>query len=118
MESINHELYENARRRIKQKRRLYIHFVLFFVGSLFMIVLNKLFKIGTEIPNWSYWIILIWAFLFILHFINVFITKRFMNKEWEREEINKLVEKQRRKIEQLQKQVVDNSNDQNQTDKT
>jgi len=105
MESINHELYENARKRIKQKRRLYLHFVLFSVGSIFLIVLNKLFKIYFYFSNWSYWIILLWSFLFILHFVNVFITKRFMNKEWEREEIDKLIEKQKRKIEQLQKQV-------------
>jgi CHASE3 domain sensor protein len=40
-----------------------------------------------------------------LHFINVFITKRFMNKQWEREEIDKLVAKQQRKINELQKKV-------------
>jgi len=116
MESINHELYENARRRIKQKRNLYLHFVLFFVGSIFLIILNKLFKIDTYISNWSYWIILLWSFLFILHFINVFITKRFMNKEWERKEIDKLVEKQKRKIEQLQIHVVDNLKEETKTE--
>lgn len=105
MEQLNHELYENARKRIKQKRHLFVHFVLFFVGSIFMIALEKLFNVGIAYPNWSYWIILVWAFLFILHFVNVFITKRFMNKQWEREEIDKLVEKQKRRIEQLQKKV-------------
>jgi len=105
MEQLNHELYENARKRIKQKRHLFVHFVLFFVGSIFLIALEKLFNTGVAYPNWSYWIILIWAFLFILHFVNVFITKRFMNKQWEREEIDKLIEKQKRKIEQLQKKV-------------
>lgn len=105
MEQLNHELYENARKRIKQKRHLFVHFVLFFVGSIFLIALEKLFNVGIAYPNWSYWIILVWAFVFILHFINVFITKRFMNKQWEREEIDKLIEKQKRKIEQLQKKV-------------
>lgn len=105
MEQINYELYENARKRIKQKRHLFVHFVLFFVGSIFLLVLEKLFNVGITYPNWSYWIILAWAFLFILHFINVFITKRFMNKQWEREEIDKLVAKQRRRIEELQKKV-------------
>lgn len=105
MEHINHELYENARKRIKQKRHLFIHFVVFFIGGLFLIASEKLFNIGLTNPNWSYWIVFIWAFLFILHFVNVFITKRFMNKQWEREEIDKLVEKQQRRIEQLQKRV-------------
>ncbi len=105
MERPNYELYENARKRIKQKRYLFVHFVLFFVGGVFLITLEKLFNVGVAYTNWSYWIILAWAFLFILHFVNVFITKRFMNKQWEREEIDKLVEKQKRKIDQLQKKV-------------
>lgn len=105
MEQTNYELYENARKRIRQKRHLFVHFVLFFVGSIFLIVFEKLLKVGIKYPNWSYWVILVWAFLFILHFINVFITKRFMNKQWEREEIDKLVEKQKRRLEQMQKKV-------------
>ncbi len=105
MENNNYELYENARKRIKQKRHLFVHFVLFFVGSIFLLVIEKLFKIGATYPRWSYWVILSWAFLFILHFINVFITKRFMNKQWEREEIEKLVAKQQRRISELQKKV-------------
>ena len=34
-----HEKYEYARKRIKQKKRLYYHFILFLVGSLFFISL-------------------------------------------------------------------------------
>jgi membrane protein YdbS with pleckstrin-like domain len=105
MEQLNHELYESARKRIKQKRNLFVHFVLFFVGSIFLLVIEKLFNVGIAYPNWSYWLILAWAFLFILHFVNVFITKRFMNKQWEREEIDKLVAKQKRRIDELQKKV-------------
>jgi len=105
MEHLNHELYESARKRIKQKRNLFVHFVLFFVGSIFLLVIEKLFNVGITYPNWSYWMILAWAFLFILHFVNVFITKRFMNKQWEREEIDKLVAKQKRRIDELQKKV-------------
>lgn len=102
---LQHELYENARNRIKQKRKLFVHFVLFFVGSIFLIVLDKLLDVYAAHPGWSLYVILAWAFLFILHFINVFITKRFMNKQWEREEIDKLVAKQQRKINELQKKV-------------
>ncbi|HZH69724.1 MAG TPA: 2TM domain-containing protein [Flavobacteriaceae bacterium] len=105
MEHLNHELYESARKRIKQKRNLFVHFVLFFVGSIFLLVIEKLLNVGITYPNWSYWTILAWAFLFILHFVNVFITKRFMNKQWEREEIDKLVAKQKRRIDELQKKV-------------
>ena len=102
-----HELYEYARRRIKQKKRLYFHFVLFLVGSLFMIIGNKLINFG-EPNNWCLWISTIWFFFFILHFIKVYITDRFMNKNWERIQIDNLVIKQEIKIKELNKQVTEN----------
>ena len=49
----------------------------------------------------------IWFFLFILHFIKVFITDRFMNKNWERDQIDRLVALQQKKIEELQSQIND-----------
>ena len=107
MGSAPHELYEYARRRIKQKKRLYFHFVLFLVGSLFMIIGNKLINFG-EPNNWFLWISTIWFFFFILHFIKVYITDRFMNKNWERIQIDKLTIKQEIKIKELNKQVTEN----------
>lgn len=91
---------------MRSKKVVYTSYtLLFFVGSIFLLVIEKLFNVGITYPNWSYWMILAWAFLFILHFVNVFITKRFMNKQWEREEIDKLVAKQKRRIDELQKKV-------------
>ena len=55
--------------------------------------------------NWAVWAIIIWLFIFILHFIRVFVTDSFMNKKWEREQIDKLMAKQERRIEQLQKDL-------------
>jgi hypothetical protein len=104
MENTTHELYEYARRRIKQKRRLYFHCVLLLVGSLFMFIANKLMDIG-EPNNWFLWISTTWFFFFILHFIKVYITDRFMNKNWERTQIDKLVTKQQIKIKELEKQI-------------
>jgi len=105
-----HELYENARYRVKQKKRLYFHFVVFLVGSVFLIALNKIFNVGENIVNdWFVWAILLWFFLFILHFINVFVTKRFMNRNWERNQIEKLIKKQELKIAELEKEVVKNN---------
>lgn len=99
-----HELYENARYRVKQKKRLYFHFILFLVGSVFLIVLNKIFNVGENfIENWFVWAILLWLFLLILHTINVFITKKFMDRNWERLQIEKLVKKQALKIAELEK---------------
>ena len=41
MEPNQQELYEYARKRVKQKKRVYFHFILFFVGSVFLFVVNK-----------------------------------------------------------------------------
>jgi len=105
MERELHEQYEYARRRIKQKKRLYFHFVVFVLGSL-TLFLGHNFLNSTLITEWYLWIITVWLFLFILHFIKVFITDRFMNKDWEREQIDRLVTLQKKKIEQLQAQIA------------
>ena len=103
-----HELYENARRRVRQKKRLYYHFVLFLVGSILFYVLNKVFNIGEDsFENWYLWAIILWFIFFILHTVDVFITKKFMGKEWERRQTEKLVQKQEDKIEKLAKKLED-----------
>ena len=105
MERELHEQYEYARRRIKQKKRLYFHFVVFVLGSL-TLFLGHNFLNSTLITVWYLWIITGWLCLFMLHFIKVFITVRFMNKDWEREQIDRLVTLQKKKIEQLQAQIA------------
>jgi amino acid permease len=108
MEKEQHEQYEYARRRLKQKKGLYFHFVVLILGSIFLFIANHFAIFGITV-NWAIWVITFWIFLFILHFIKVFITDRFMNKNWERDQIDKLVAKQQKKIEQLQNQVEDDS---------
>lgn len=108
MEKGFHEKYEYARKRINQKKRLYFHFVFFLLGSMFLSVSNHFLVFGYQ-NNWSIWVITIWLFLFILHFIKVYITDRFLNKNWEREQIEKLVAQQERKINQLQTKVDEDS---------
>lgn len=109
MEKEVHEQYEYARKRIRQKKTLYFHFVLFLLGSLFLFVANRFcgFRIGT-LENWCIWIITIWFFIFILHFIKIYITDRFMNKKWEREQIDRLVALQQKRINQLESSINDN----------
>jgi len=69
-----------------------------------MAVINKWIGIGEPV-NWSLWVSTFWFFMLILHFIKVYITDRFMNKNWEREQIDKLVDKQKIKINELKKQL-------------
>jgi dihydrofolate reductase len=99
------ELIENAQKRIKQKKRLYAHFVLFLIGCVLLIVANTVLGIGKDFTiagiNWFVYAILIWLFLFIYHLFNVFITHKFMGKAWEQKQLEKLVAKQQARIDTL-----------------
>ena len=106
MEKEIHEQYEYARNRIKQKKRLYYHFVLFALCGIFLFTAVYFFETGIEI-NLFIWFITIWLFVFVLHFIKVFITDRFMNKYWEKDQIDRLVKKKKKKIAQLQSKIED-----------
>jgi len=99
------ELFENAQRRQKQKKGLYTHFILFLVGSAFLIIINKVLNVG-EPYDWFVWAIVAWLFLLSIHFVNVFVTHKFMGKEWERQQIEKLVAKQEQQIEKLAEKVA------------
>ncbi|MET1257886.1 2TM domain-containing protein [Flagellimonas sp. DF-77] len=99
-----HELLEHAQKRIRQKKRLYTHFVVFLIGSVFLVLINKILKYG-ESYDWFVWAITFWAFLFAMHAFNVFVTQKFLGKEWERRQREKLVAKQKQRISTLQKEI-------------
>lgn len=103
------ELYENARRRTLQKKRLWQHFVIFLVGAVILIILNVVIGFKEEVMplgyNWFVWAILLWTFFFLIHAINVFFTSNFMGREWEQQQMEKLVRKQRDRIEEWEKKV-------------
>lgn len=99
-----HELLEHAQKRIKQKKRLFSHFVLFLIGSVFLILINKILKYG-ENYDWFIWAITFWAFLFVIHAFNVFVTHKFMGQDWERKQREKLVAQQKERIAQIQKDI-------------
>ncbi|MDT7828151.1 2TM domain-containing protein [Pricia sp. S334] len=99
-----HELLENAQIRIRQKKRLYVHFVVFLIGSVFMLFINKILNYW-EIYDWSVWAIIGWAFLIVIHTINVFVIQKFLGQPWERRQREKLVRKQKQRIAELQKEI-------------
>ncbi|WP_292942711.1 dihydrofolate reductase [Olleya sp. UBA1516] len=103
------ELIKNAQRRIKQKKRLYVHFVIFLIGAVFLIVANTVLGIGKDTKffdiNWFVFAIMAWLFIFLYHVFNVFVTSKFMGKAWEDQQLAKLVNKQNVRIEKLKLQV-------------
>lgn len=102
--TLDHEQYEKVRKRTKQKKRLYFHFILFLVGSVFFIILNKILHFHEEL-DWSIWVTFGWLFILVIHFFNIFVMKRFFGKEWERIETEKLIEKHKVKVYKLEKKL-------------
>jgi len=104
------ELIQNAQRRIKQKKCLYMHFVTFLIGSLFFILANIILGIGESFKilkiDWFVFAILAWLFLFLYHTFNVFITHKFMGKDWEKNQLDKLVAQQQQRIGKLKEKIV------------
>jgi len=103
------ELITSAQKRIKQKKRLYIHFVVFLIGSIFLILINLVIGFGKNVKlfdqDWFVSAILVWMCFLLYHTFNVFITHKFMGKKWEEEQLDKLVTKQKLRIAELQKKV-------------
>ena len=104
------ELIENAQNRIKQKKRLSIHFVIFLIGAVFLILANTILGIGKDFKiagiDWFVYAILAWLFLFIYHFVTVFITHKFMSKDWEKQQLDKLVNQQQQRIDKLKENFL------------
>lgn len=103
------ELLKTAQNRIKQKKRLYAHFVIFLIGSVFLILANTALGIGEGVKlfniDWFVYAIGIWLFLFIYHIVNVFITSKLLSKKWEEKQLNLLINKQKQRIAELKTQV-------------
>ena len=103
IDSEQREQYEYARRRISQKKILMRHFIFFLAGSVLFIVLDAALKVGEDFlgKNWFVWAILIWAFIFLIHSLNVFLMNNFMGKEWEDRQLEKLKKKQAERMAEI-----------------
>ena len=112
------ELFKTAQRRIKQKRRLYYHFIVFLIGAVLIILANTVFGLGESVTpfgrDWFVFAIGIWILLLLYHVLSVFIINRFLGKEWEQKQMDKLVavqqariDKIRNKLEKEEKLMVD-----------
>ena len=103
-------LIKYAEKRIKQKKRVYVHFVVFLIGAVFLILANTVLGIGKDVTiaglNWFVIAIVLWLAFFIYHFISVFITHKFMGKDWEDQQRESLVAKQQERIDKLKQQLL------------
>jgi dihydrofolate reductase len=108
------DLVDYARARIGQKKRLYYHFVGFLFVSLVLVILNIGLGYGAEIQPFGYpWMLsaaLLWAVFLLLHTFQVYVTGRFMNSAWEKEQIKKLVGRQEARIEKMKRKLDKEAN--------
>jgi amino acid permease len=111
IDSAQREQYDYARQRVKQKKRLMQHFVVFLAGSILLVIMNGVLGIGKDffIKNWFIWVILIWSLLLLIHFLNVYILHKFMGKEWEDRQIELLKAKQEGRIKELEQKLKTSS---------
>lgn len=104
------ELIENAQRRIKEKRGLFSHFIVFLVGSVGLIIISQVLMDNEPTPvlgiDWWVWVIFAWLLLLIYHSFKVFITNRLLGPEWEKRQYDRLVKKQRERIAQLEEKIA------------
>ena len=103
------EMIEKAQARARQKKRLNLHFIVFLIGSVILILLNIVFEIGKDIRpfglDWFAWAIIFWGVILLLHTFNVYVTNKFLGKDWEERQVERLVAKQQKRIDELQQKV-------------
>ncbi len=104
-EAEQREQYEYARKRIQQKKGLLSHFIYFVAGSIILLIINLVLGIGKGFTflqyDWHVWV----TFLLLTNLFNVFVKNRFMGKEWEHRQLEKLKNLQEEKIAKLEKKV-------------
>lgn len=104
-----HELFEHAQERIKEKQSLYTHFIFYLVGCIFFIILNVFLNFGAEFKlfhlDWFVYAILIWSFFMMIHSFKVLLFSKFMGKEWKAKQMAYLVNKQNEKIAEMEKKL-------------
>ena len=102
-------LIEYAQQRIKSKKRLFFHFFFMAFVLLSAVIANLVFDVKKEYIffelNWSYWLCITWLIVFFIHTFNVFITNRFMGREWEKKQMKVLVNKQQVKIAEIKAEL-------------
>lgn len=106
IDSEQREQYNYALQRIRQKKRLFRHFIFFLAGSVLFIILSAFLNKGNEIlNNWYIYAILIWLFFLLVHVLNVYVINTFMGKEWEDKQLEMLKAKQAERIAKLQDEI-------------
>ena len=78
--------------------------------AVFLILANTALGIGETIKplgvDWFVYAILLWFFLFVYHFFNVFVTSKFLSEKWEQKQLDKLVAQQQERIDAIKEKLL------------
>lgn len=103
------ELLENAQSRIRQKKNVYRHFVIFLFISAFTLFIDFILEIGPDLVlfdySWSIWILIIWTFILLYHLFDVFISKKIISNKWISNQKSQLIKVQQEKIKSLKQDI-------------
>ncbi|MFK7749677.1 MAG: 2TM domain-containing protein, partial [Kordia sp.] len=73
---------ETAQKRIRQKKYLYYHLVVFIIGSALLVLINVVLGLGEDATlfgtKWFVWAVFLWLFAFLFHAFDVYVTNKFM----------------------------------------
>ncbi|GAK90138.1 dihydrofolate reductase [Nonlabens ulvanivorans] len=110
IDPVQKEMIENAQRRIKEKRGLFTHFVVFLVGAVGLIIISQVLMQQEPLRilniEWWVWVLFVWLLFLIYHAFKVFITNRLLGPNWEKGQYDRLVQKQKDRIAQLEEKVA------------
>jgi len=110
IDPIQQEMIENAQRRVKEKRGLFTHFVVFLVGAVGLIIISQVLIQQDPIKildiEWWIWVLFAWLLFLIYHAFKVFITNRLLGPGWEKRQHERLVQKQKDRIALLEEKIA------------
>ncbi len=92
LSEIEEQEYIEARKRVAELKDFYKHLTSFIVVNLGLFTINLIFS-----PNdlWFYWTFFGWGFGLFFHAIYVFEIFPYFGKEWEKQQIKKILEKEK-----------------------
>jgi hypothetical protein len=82
--------YESAKKKVKEIKAFYSHFMVYAIISVVLLVVNVLSSPGVY---WFYWPMIGWGIGIFFHAMNTF-NLGIMGKDWEERKIKEMIEKE------------------------
>ena len=84
------EKYKRAKERVAEIKLFYVHFVIYLVFNVFMVLYNLFSNPGYY---WFVWPLFGWGAGLAVHALSVFLRGRLFGRSWEEKKIREIMEK-------------------------